>query len=720
VRAAVCEPLTRSVCEYIKRMRTMEDSSGTVLHRLILEQLRNGNLTDNRTLLAIQQQALRGGGGGGGGSSGSPRSSLESLTQEESQLVQHSTRQDPQGQEHQGDLLYSENSFQRMWQLQHKGEELPTYEEAKAHSQYLAYQRGQHLVGPCFAMAPGSGQKEAQRCQDESLKELKHGHVRSMSERLLQLSLERNGAKAQTAISSSHSFPQLSRHYSPNGCQQSGAHPEGPRGPPPQYPFTVRSPGPAVNRSKDHGQYYHEAPPAFLHATARMCQAQKPQPFLQQEQAQRHSPLASLATVGLHTSPAGCQLAQMEALLKENEKLRKELDSQSEKVSRIEKLEREIERLSGAHESLVNASLKRESLEKTMKSKLEGEIRRLQGFNQDLRDRLESANKQLVRKETEISMEGQNTVAKLVSQSREHQCEREKLEREVSLLRSVNEDQRRRAELLEQALSSAQSKLVKVEEELRRKRAYMEKVERLQQALSQLQAACEKREQLELRLRTRLEQELKMLRTQQRQGVSEATGIPETCAQTLMERLREKEERILALEADMTKWEQKYLEESTMRQFAMDAAATAAAQRDTTIINHSPRHSPNSSFNEELLMTNHRHQEMENRIKVLYAELLEKDTIIKVLQQRLRKDLGKSDPSALRPAKSVPSILAAAGTQSWQAPFTSSASQLANERLADKAPRATLAPSQCSFPSHSKNGSRDGSTQTDKVLENSS
>lgn len=46
-----------------------------------------------------------------------------------------------------------------------------------------------------------------------------------------------------------------------------------------------------------------------------------------------------------------------------------------------------------------------------------------------------------------------------------------------------------------------------------------------------------------------------------------------------MELLREKEERILALEADMTKWEQKYLEESVMRQFALDAAATVAAHR---------------------------------------------------------------------------------------------------------------------------------------------
>lgn len=56
-------------------------------------------------------------------------------------------------------------------------------------------------------------------------------------------------------------------------------------------------------------------------------------------------------------------------------------------------------------------------------------------------------------------------------------------------------------------------------------------------------------------------------------------NVPEYNAPALMESLREKEERILALEADMTKWEQKYLEEKAMRHFATDAAATAAAQR---------------------------------------------------------------------------------------------------------------------------------------------
>lgn len=67
----------------------------------------------------------------------------------------------------------------------------------------------------------------------------------------------------------------------------------------------------------------------------------------------------------------------------------------------------------------------------------------------------------------------------------------------------------------------------------------------------------------------------------QRQGNSQSNGaVPsEYNATALMEHLREKEERILALEADMTKWEQKYLEESVMRQFALDVAASVATQR---------------------------------------------------------------------------------------------------------------------------------------------
>ena len=56
-------------------------------------------------------------------------------------------------------------------------------------------------------------------------------------------------------------------------------------------------------------------------------------------------------------------------------------------------------------------------------------------------------------------------------------------------------------------------------------------------------------------------------------------SFKETEAYSVCARIDEKEERILALEADMTKWEQKYVEESAIRHFAMSAAATAAAER---------------------------------------------------------------------------------------------------------------------------------------------
>ncbi|NWT08373.1 AMOL2 protein, partial [Vireo altiloquus] len=705
-------------------MRTAEDSNGTVLHRLIQEQLRYGNLTENRTLLAIQQQALRGGG------AGSPRSSLESLSPEESQMVQQSTRQEPQGQEHHSDHVYLENSVYRL--CPPKGEELPTYEEAKAHSQLFASQRGAAGAGIRAEIAPRGAESGARR-PDEGLKDLKHGHVRSLSERLMRMSLERNGAKAQSPISASHSFPQLSRQLVP----LRGQHPEGtePRGPPPEYPYVIPSQdaylaeprpcsrdGPGFQHPEIRGSQAGLAPLNIERTYPQVLPTPVPAAFLPLCPGAL-GPAGVEALVSAQAVSAGSRLARADAVLRENErlqreseKLRRELESCAEKASRIQKLESEIQRISEDYENLVKASSKREALEKAMRNKRDCEMRRLQDFNRDLKERLESANKQLASKNQESQESNQGSVAKLLAQSYEHQQEKEKLEREVSLLRSANEDQRRRAELLEQALGSAQARAAKAEAELRKKRAYVEKVERLQAALGQLQAACEKREQLELRLRTRLEQELKMLRAQQRQAGAAGGGTLELSAHTLSEQLREKEEKILALEADMTKWEQKYLEECTMRQFAMDAAATAAAQRDTTLISHSPRHSPNSSFNEDLLLASHKHQEMENRLKALHAQILEKDAVIKVLQQRSRRDPSKALQGSLRPAKSVPSIFAASATPSWPGAGQSDRSSEGSSRgsTAGKATAEGIAVSTAlPLPTHSKHGSKDGSTQTD-------
>ncbi|XP_035279538.1 angiomotin-like 2a [Anguilla anguilla] len=680
-------------------MRTAEESSGTVLHRLIQEQLRFGNPTDTRTLLAIQQQALRGGGSGGG--AGSPRSSLESLTQEESQFLQLSARQEPQGQEHQGDYQHSE-SYQ-LYQLH--GEELPTYEEAKAHSQYLASQRGQ--MGLASYTLPEATVMEGMDHQDEGLRDMKRSHVRSLSERLMQLSLERSGARAGMALSSSHSYPQLTsynNYHELNPSQGSQYSPDH-RGPPPEYPFSVKAPEYMLYNSQEHGQCYSEPPPPPFHSQHnRYVQAQPP--------VSHQSALTSAgveAFMAAHAVSSSNQMAQMEALMTENERLRRELEGYSEKAMRIQKLELEIQRISEAYETLMKGCSKRETLEKTMRNKLEAEIKRLHDFNRDLRDRLETASQQSA-KEVEAADQNQHVLAELTEQNEEQQRERARLEREVLRLRASGEEQRQRLEALEQALSSAQSRSRQLEEELRRKRAYVEKVERLQHALAQLQAACEKRETLEQRLRLRLEQELRMLRAHQRQSHNTGLATPsELSTASLQESLREKEERILALEADMTRWEQKYLEESTMRQFAMDAAATAAAQRDTTIINHSPRHSPKNSFNEDLPTANQRNQEMENRIRALYAQILEKDAMINVLEQRSRRDQARPEQQGLRSAKSVPSINC----------LTVSADHAGQPKGKSLSDDQTAVASSCALSGSPRSLSRDCGTQVDLLPQES-
>lgn len=223
-------------------MSSTEEPSGTVLHRLIQEQLRYGNPTDTRTLLAIQQQALRGGSGSNSGpSSGedmgrSPRSSLESLNQEDPTFPQLSARQEPQGQEHQGDYHHSESGYQ-LYQLH--GEELPTYEQAKAQSQYLASHWAP--TSPLMQLHEGKLLHEGAFHEEADLMELKCSHVRSLSEHHLQMSLERNNTAAKAEAMKSHSYPELP-YYTQQGFQTTGQNQEQ-RSPPPEYPAPVQGQG---------------------------------------------------------------------------------------------------------------------------------------------------------------------------------------------------------------------------------------------------------------------------------------------------------------------------------------------------------------------------------------------------------------------------------------------------------------------------------------------
>ncbi|XP_028276812.1 angiomotin isoform X2 [Parambassis ranga] len=884
----------------------------TVLQRLLQEQM-------NRNYV-LQQQQQAAGGGAGGGSGGGYSVQGQVGSSDDHSMAPHLARQEPQGQE-----LQTENGLEKLASTRVGGgssnsggagglgtggggnsqglDDLPSYDEAKVQSQFYrghgpplqSQQQNQPqqpplsaAVGPTFyvtgvssAKVRTEGRPTVQRVsgsgkvhQDDGLKDLKQGHVRSLSERLMQLSLATSGVKAHAPVTSAPLSPQVPP-AGPPGDYYKPQH----RGPPPDYPFKgmgspSKQPEPGVQfyqeqRGREHSREVphvrYQPPPEYG-----SFRSSKEGAVLPMRPLHQHSPTSSVTSVGSlsrtqssilssmisashsfhpsyphpqqhqsqgehfnsmgprspqgtsshqesfgpihlasqkghsfpdpfgstqkmhqqqqqqqqqhfqgppHTQPqlpiqAGhfpmphsyshlqgepftmmARAHQMVDLLtEENRILRQEMEASREKVTKLHKLETEIQLVSEAYENLAKSSSKREALEKTMRNKLELEVRRLHDFNRDLRERMETANKQLAAKECDGSEDNRKTISQLLTQNKETLREKEKLEMELTALRSTMEDQRRHIEIRDQALNNAQAKVVKLEEELKKKQVYVEKVEKMQQALAQLQAACEKREQLEHRLRTRLERELESLRMQQRQGGSQSSGaVPsEFNATALMEHLREKEERILALEADMTKWEQKYLEESVMRQFALDAAASVATQRDTStaVISHSPSSSYDTSVEariqkeeEEILMANRRCLDMESRIKNLHAQIIEKDAMIKVLHQRSRKEPIKSDgPSVMRPSKSLMSISNTGSGGSGLLPHSLglSSSPITEERkdtswkgslgvllgpefrtesLRTESISSSPSPVLSSTPmtaGHSKTGSRDSCTQTDK------
>ncbi|KFP21032.1 Angiomotin-like 1, partial [Egretta garzetta] len=655
----------------------------------------------------------------------------------------------------------------------HPGRALPRGGGAWVHSHRVQKSRTE---GRPTVNRANSGQAH----KDEALKELKQGHVRSLSERIMQLSLERNGAKqhppAPAAGEGFTAAPPPSQ-LGPRlgvvpvsfslghavGTSQPGHQAcmgwlvEAPTSPGLQYKaYVLLMPYLNLPERAHMGlsryRAHHAWPPREHRVLEQAAQGACGVSFSGGIQSPPgRSPVQP--ALGQQLTPDAFAIVEraqqmVEMLSEENHVLRQELEGYYEKADKLQKFEIEIQRISEAYEGLVKTTTKRESLDKAMRNKLEGEIRRLHDFNRDLRERLETANRQLASRDFD-GHEDKSTEGLYVTQNKEHLKEKEKLEMELAAVRSANEDQRRHIEILDQALNNAQAKVIKLEEELRRKQAYVEKVEKLQQALTQLQAACEKREQMERRLRTRLERELDSLRMQQRQGSYQASSLPEHNAPALMELVREKEERILALEADMTKWEQKYLEESTIRHFAMNAAATAATERDAS----APSHSRNGSYGEsalemrgwqeeeEIVQANRRCQDMEYTIKNLHAKIIEKDAMIKVLQQRSRKDPVKADSASLRPARSVPSIAAATGAHSRQTSLTSN--QIAEEKKEEKIwkgsiglllgkehhdhpsgpmlppplPSLSCMPIPAPVASHTKTGSKDSSTQTDKSAE---
>ena len=104
--------------------------------------------------------------------------------------------------------------------------------------------------------------------------------------------------------------------------------------------------------------------------------------------------------------------------------------------------------------------------------------------------------------------------------------------------------------------------------------------------------------------------------------------------------------QIIRLESERTQWEQKYLEESAVRQVAIEAASFPKDAKIAVLEKSSAEsekkiaeaRSDKLKQSAEIMATQQRMTDMETQLRVMETELLERDTIIKILQNRAFSD----------------------------------------------------------------------------------
>ncbi|XP_075971407.1 uncharacterized protein LOC142973508 isoform X2 [Anticarsia gemmatalis] len=339
--------------------------------------------------------------------------------------------------------------------------------------------------------------------------------------------------------------------------------------------------------------------------------------------------------------------AVLDALAAENHQLKRQLAEACERVAKTSKLEEEVEKVRTAHEELVGSCERRERLERAARVRLQADCRRMQELNRALKQQVELLS-QGVRTESDGSADAlrkelQNRemlIAQLITQNKELACAKERQEIEMAAQRATLQEQRTHIDILDTALTNAQANVVRLEEECRHAGGYVERVMGLQRALASLQQASDRREHTERKLRAQLEKELQTLRKRECNcgGASGAGGGGEA---ELRRQLRERDERLLALEGECAKWEQRYLEEAALRQAAVSAASIpkdakiAALEKTSAESERLMAEARNEKIRhmDELHSAQKKVADLEGRVKELESKVAERDAMIKVLQK---------------------------------------------------------------------------------------
>ncbi|OXU20473.1 hypothetical protein TSAR_010241, partial [Trichomalopsis sarcophagae] len=347
----------------------------------------------------------------------------------------------------------------------------------------------------------------------------------------------------------------------------------------------------------------------------------------------------------------------VQILIQENSALKLELERCYKKVAKSQQLELEITKIHRAHEELAATCDRREKLERAARLRLQSDCRRLGELNRALRDQIELMSN--ARNESPLTIESMRKeltqkelfIGQLITQTKELSAAKERQEIELAAQRATLQEQRTHIDILDTALTNAQGNVVRLEEEVvvvdknkskykrmniqcRKKQVYVERVGQLQRALSSLQASSDRREETERQLRGQLEREL-------REGGGNEISFSGETITDLKRKLRERDEKIMSLEGDVAKWEQRYLEESALRQAAIDAAslpkdakiaALEKTSQDAEKLIAEAR-SEKMRHMDEVHAAQKKLADLESRMKDLESKLAERDAMIRVLQK---------------------------------------------------------------------------------------
>ncbi|XP_071746570.1 uncharacterized protein [Lepeophtheirus salmonis] len=367
------------------------------------------------------------------------------------------------------------------------------------------------------------------------------------------------------------------------------------------------------------------------------------------EDASRVTSHASTNTVSTGFESNAALLTAIESYKDENTRLKRDLDEMNKKVTKVAQLEMEMSNIHESYQGLLKHSEKREALEKNARSKLQGVIQSLSEANKEVTERHEAVMQQLMSGDVKNQnipgldailrseiMRKDSLINQLMNQNKMFISSKERQDVEMNAQRETLEEQRQHIKILDSALSNAQASVLRLEEENRMKEGYADRVKQMTKSLEQLQAASEKRETMEKKLRAKLEEELKTFRI----GFQSRLNSGDDC----LDDLQTLHHKVIRLESERTHWEQRYLEEAAMRQVAIDAASIpkdakiAALEKNSVecekIITEA-RSDKMRQF-EEVQNTHRKCAELETLVKTLETQLAERDAIIRLIQSQQR------------------------------------------------------------------------------------